>query len=103
MLTENRVTRAIDAAREKAATLAPERQAELNDTLALEALEHHAYQNAQARAHASGILTTDEAQIVYAALGEVGSAENGGWAAGTDLPTKVVVTQLVGELMGLRS
>lgn len=61
--------------------------------------EHFAFQNAQARAHASGKLTTEEAQIVYVSLGEVGSDSNGGWAQATDLATKVVVTMLMGELM----
>jgi hypothetical protein len=29
----------------------------------------------------------------------VGSQENGGWAAETDLPTKVTVTMLMGQLL----
>jgi len=61
--------------------------------------EHFAYQNAQARAHVSGKLSTDEAQIIYIALGEVGSQDNGGWASGTDLATKVVVTLTIGQLI----
>jgi hypothetical protein len=60
--------------------------------------EHVAYQNAQARAHATGTLTTAEAQTVYIALGEAPSAS--GWAAGTDLATKLVVTELMAELVG---
>ena len=61
--------------------------------------EHVAYQQAQVQAHASEKLTTDEAHVVYRALGEVYNANNEGWSAGADLATKVVVTQLMGELM----
>jgi len=64
------------------------------------ALEHFAFQEAQARAHASGRLTTDEAQIIYMALGATGSA--GGWAKGTDLATKVIVTEVIAELLARR-
>ena len=62
--------------------------------------EHFAYQNAQAQAHASEKLTTEEAHIVYRALGEVHNANNEGWGEGTDLATKVVVTHLMGEILG---
>lgn len=62
--------------------------------------EHFAYQNTQAQAHAAGRLTTAEAQVVYRALGEIHGG-NGGWSAGTDVATKVVVTRLMGELLGV--
>ena len=60
--------------------------------------DHAAYQTAQSRAHATGKITTDEAMTIYMALGEVPAAD--GWAAGTDLATKIVVTQVIGELIG---
>jgi hypothetical protein len=66
----------------------------LEASLALTPLEVVAYQNAQARAHVMGILTTEEAQTIYAAIGE-----GGDWAQGTDLATKVIVTQVIGELL----
>jgi hypothetical protein len=72
---------------------------DLERTLAIEPFEHVAFQNAQAYAHAQGLLTVDEAMTVYTALGEYGSIENGGWAAGTDLATKVTITNLMGELI----
>jgi hypothetical protein len=78
----------------------------IGDTAALDAKlavtfeEHYAFQNAQASAHASGVITTDEAQTIYRALGEVGSEANGGWAKGTDLALKVTVTTLMGQLIG---
>src|SRR6266508_3864676 len=74
----NRVAAHIDGVREKVAQLAPEDRAELEDKMAVSFEEHFAFQNAQARAHVTGKLTTDEAQTVYIALGEVGSASNGG-------------------------
>lgn len=74
--------------------------AKLDADLAVTFSEHVAYQNAQARAHAAGILTPEEATTVYRALGEVGSEANGGWARGTDLALKVTVTTLMGSLVG---
>ena len=71
----------------------------LQGTMAIDFQEHVAYQNAQAQAHASGKLTLEEAHIAYRALGELHNDGNEGWAAGTDLATKVVVTQLMGELI----
>jgi hypothetical protein len=75
----------------------------LDASLAVDFAEHAAYQTAQARAHASGKITTEEAFTVYAALGEIGSAANGGWAQGTDLALKVTVTTLIGQLIGAKS
>lgn len=64
-------------------------------------LEHFAFQNAQARAHAKGLITTDEAQTIYMALGEVPASD--GWASGTDLATKLIVTEVMAEIMAGRS
>lgn len=66
-------------------------------TLDNEVLEHFAYQSAQSHAHAAGRLSTSEAQTIYVALGEV--PDETGWAAGTDLATKLVVTQVLAELI----
>jgi|HubBroStandDraft_4_1064222.scaffolds.fasta_scaffold04058_5 hypothetical protein len=96
----NRVSAAIQRTRTKLATLTPEQRARLNSNMDLTFHEHFEYQNQQAQAHAMGKLSADEAMIVYRALGEVGSSKNGGWASGTDLATKIVVTQLIGELLG---
>lgn len=98
----NRVAAAVARVREKYDALDGDAQAALDAQMAVEFDEHFAYQQQQAQAHAAGLLTTAEAQIVYIALGEVGSAENGGWAAGTDTPTKVAVTMLMGELLQRR-
>lgn len=101
-LTPNRITRAISKTRAKLDTLDPAKVAEVDASLALDAGEHFAYQEQQARAHAAGILRTDEAQVAYIALGEVGSADNGGWADDTDTATKYAVTVLIGELLAGR-
>lgn len=78
----------------------PAKVAAFEAAQAIDFSEHVAFQNTQSKAFACGILTLDEAQTVYASLGEVGSQDNGGWADGTDLATKVTVTKLMGELLG---
>ena len=63
-------------------------------------LEWFAFQNAQARAHVTGKLTTAEAQTIYVALGgEIMSVS--GWSSSTDLALKVTITQLMAELVGV--
>lgn len=95
----NRIATAVENVRAKLAALDADKVAALDANMAVEFDEHFAFQNAQARAHLTGKLTTDEAQIVYVALGEVGSPSNGGWAAETDTATKVAVTLVMGELL----
>lgn len=98
-LTENNLTRAIAAVQERIDAADAETMSKLDDEMAVSFEEHFAFQSAQARAHAMGKLTTDEAQVIYVALGEVGSPSNGGWASGTDLATKVTVTMLMPKLL----
>lgn len=98
----NRIATAVERVRARLADLDPEKVAELDKGMSLEAFEHFEYQNVQARAHVEQTLTTEEAQTIYVALGEVGSAANGGWAEGTDTATKVAVTQAIGELLTKR-
>ena len=95
----NRISVAIERTMPKVWALTEEKRKGLDENCAISFDDHFAYQNAQARAHAMGLLTPDEAQIVYRALGEVGSDTNGGWANETDTTTKVVVTRLIGELL----
>jgi len=61
--------------------------------------EHFAYQNAQARAHAAGTISTDVANVIYRALGESMSSKNGGWREGVTCARKVTITNLIGELL----
>ncbi len=95
----NRVTAHIASLQPRIEALTPEAREKLDASMAVEPFEHFAYQEAQARAHAMGKLTADEAMIVYTALGEFPSQSNGGWTTDTDLATKVTVTMLIGELM----
>ena len=64
--------------------------------------EHSSYQDLQARAHASGQLTTEEAQTIYIALGESMSSKNGGWKSHVNLPMKLIITQLMAELLNIK-
>ncbi len=98
----NRIATAIANVRPRVEALDEEAAKGLDKTLAVDFSEHFAFQQEQARQHAMGKLTPDEAMIIYTALGEVGSDENGGWAKGTDLATKVIVTQAITELMKQR-
>ena len=61
--------------------------------------EFVAYQNTQALAHATGKISSDEAATVYGALG--GESYHGDWPKGTSLAVKMVVTQLMGDLLGV--
>lgn len=61
---------------------------------------HFRFQTLQSEAAAMGKLNTNEAMTIYTALGEVPAAD--GWAEGTDLATKVIVTQIMGELITWR-
>jgi hypothetical protein len=72
---------------------------EFEDSLAVDFDEHFAMQELQARSHASGLITTEEAQIIYASLGNVLHSTNGGWAPDVDLATKVTVTNVISELI----
>tara|TARA_Y100000310_G_C20578648_1_gene761817 strand:- start:677 stop:1000 length:324 start_codon:yes stop_codon:yes gene_type:complete len=102
----NRVTAAIERTRVRIAKLDEplngmsweEAEAVSNISFA----DHHSYQNTQARAFAGGVISASEAQVCYLALGEVWNDKNGGWAEGVDLATKNVVTQMIGELLGMR-
>lgn len=99
MNTANRVAVAIDLTRPYVDSLSRVEREAPTTTTAVDFGQRFIYQQAQARAHASGNLTPEEAMAVYVALGEVGSDANGGWATETDLATKVVVTTLVHRLL----
>ena len=75
---------------------------ELENGMAVSFGDHFQFQETQARAHASGKLTLDEAQTVYMALGEVMSTKNGGWKDHVDLALKVAITQMVAEILAER-
>lgn len=93
---------AIKVTRAGLAELEPEQLAKVDANLAVDFVEHFEYQRLQSTAHAAGELPTDDAQLLYFALGEVGSEKNGGWAAGTDTATKYVVTRVIEEILTQR-
>lgn len=101
-LTANRLTKSYEQVKERFEALGPDEQAALDSEMAVDWQEHFSFQETQAWAHVSQILTTEEAQIVYVSLGEVGDPSNGGWASDTDTPTKVVVTMLMGQLLPMK-
>jgi hypothetical protein len=72
----------------------------LHDEMKLSMDEFVQFQNMQASAHAQGIITTEEAQTVYIALG--GECFNPDWPEGTSLGTKTAITQLMLELIERR-
>lgn len=71
---------------------------ELERGLELTHMEWFAYQNAQAKAHAMGVITAGEAQTIYAALNGEGMTTSG-WAEGVDLALKVTITSLMAQLI----
>lgn len=108
---ENRVTAhakkiqsLIDAGGKDGALDTPEKLQNFSDAMDLDSFEFFAFQQAQAQAHVSGKLTTDEAQTVYIALGgEVQSGDPSGWPATTPLAMRVTITNLMGQLVGVRA
>ena len=78
--------------------------AEVEAEITLSFEEFVAFQNEQARAHAGGTISAEEAMTVYRLLGGESHAgdENHGWPKGVTLAQKMVVTNLMGELMGGR-
>ena len=71
----------------------------LEESFALSVADHAAFQNQQAKANATGRLNTDEALLIYHALGEWADESNGGWQAGVGIAAKVVITQIMQELL----
>lgn len=63
--------------------------------------EWYAYQSEQAKAHAMGTINAAEAMTIYHALGGEGFTETG-WSADADLATKLVVTNAMAGLLGVR-
>ena len=97
-----RIEKHLASLRDKIKNLPVEKLASLDAGMSLDFSEHFEYQKQQSKAFAMGKLTQGEAQFCYSALGEVGSEANGGWAKDTDLATKVLVTKIIGELLGAK-
>lgn len=97
----NRVEIAIANMRKRVDALDDESRTRLDRVNDLTFDDHFGYQSKQSIAHASGKLSTEEAQVIYMALGESLSPDNGGWSEGVDLATKIIITQIIGELLGV--
>lgn len=95
----NRMTEAVKDIENRLTIIDADARTKLERDLAIDFQEHFAYQTAQSRAFAMGRISQDEAQLIYASLGEIGSDSNGGWAEGTTLATKVAVTKVMLELI----
>lgn len=101
----NRITAAIPELAERIAALAPADRIAFDREMDLTVGETFAYQNAKSVAQLAGRITTDEALMIYNALGREsgGSPDNGGWASDVATALKVAVTMAMGELMLVRS
>ena len=71
----------------------------LDESFSLSAADHAAFQTRQVKANATGRINTDEALLIYNALGEWADEDNGGWQAGVGIAAKVVITQIMQELL----
>ena len=91
----NRLTVMISDVAPKLKNVDKTKRARLKAALALDASEIIGWQNAQTEAHASGTLSTDEAQFIYAAIGPTGA----NWPKQT-LATRYVITQVMQTLLG---
>ena len=71
------------------------KQATLSEALRLDLSEGGGWQPAQAEAHAGGTLSTEDAQVIYHAIGPTGA----NWQRQT-LATRLVITQVMQTLLG---
>ena len=71
------------------------KQDTLSEALRLDLSEVVGWQTAQAEAHAGGTLSTEDAQVIYHAIGPTGA----NWQRQT-LATRLVITQVMQTLLG---
>jgi hypothetical protein len=86
----NRIQASITALNKKTTQFSAEKRERLTAALTLDVDEYRGYQNCQARAHAEGTITADEAQTLYLALKS--------WNTQT-VSARIVVTQAIKELL----
>lgn len=92
----NRIEKAVALVEGKLAAITEDKRATLEKAMTLDFREHVAYMEANALAYAGNRLLLEESQMVYQALGE-GFVD--GWPKDTSLAMKIVITQLMGELL----
>ena len=71
------------------------KQATLSEALRLDLSEVVGWQTAQAEAHAGGTLSTEDAQVIYHAIGPTGAN-----LQRQTLATRLVITQVMQTLLG---
>jgi hypothetical protein len=98
-MPSDKLSKHIDMIRERLKDRDEDVVAKLDNDLVITFEEHFRFQETQAWAHAMGIISTNDAQIIYNALGESMSSKNGGWKSHVDTATKVSITMIVGELL----
>jgi hypothetical protein len=94
MQTENRIQSAIHEMGTRLKGISTEKRKKLRDSLTLDAREHYGWQTCQARAHAEGVITVDEAMTLYRAI------QN--WDT-QPMQTRIIVTQSIHELLKQQS
>ena len=94
---DNRLVAQADWIKSRLDTVEPHDRVRLEETLDIEPHEATAYLEAQARAAARRILTSDEALTIYQAL------TPDGWEPGTSLEMKMAIATLMGSLLYGRS
>jgi ABC-type uncharacterized transport system YnjBCD substrate-binding protein len=86
----NRITDAIATMTHRLKTVSDAKRKRLDAGLTLDAGEIFGWQECQARAHAEGVLSTDEAQTIFNAIRD--------WDDQT-VPAKIIITQSIQELL----
>lgn len=70
----------------------------VDDTFAVGFDEHVVFQRTQTHAFAGGLISFEEAQTVYGALGAAYSESNGGWRPHVSTALKLTITKFVAEI-----
>jgi hypothetical protein len=97
-----RLTAARDLVAERIALLDDDARASLQIEMTLSEGERFAWQERKSIAFAAGHIDLGTASYLYRAIGEIGSAGNGGWPEGVDLVDQVVVTMTMGRIIAGR-
>ena len=92
---ETRITASIKTVESTLKKVDKAKQATLSEALRLDLSEVVGWQTAQAEAPAGGTLSTEDAQLIYHAIGPTGA----NWQRQT-LATRLVITQVMQTLLG---
>ena len=95
----NRIAYFVEMAEKNLQSVSSAEAKALDKTLDISFQEHYTFQNQQSAAFAGGKLSEEEAKTIYSSLGQVHTITNGGWAKGTSLAMKGIVTKVICELL----